>query len=254
MKGTHERRGGNRHIGWTHQVNLWHRRHGSCAAIVPLEDRLTGNPRATSGVLAFMTTTPFSINWDYRCPFARNAHEHLVVALEAGAPFEASFVPFSLNQAHVEEGDTRAWEDPAREADLLAGQVGIVVRDRFPERFLRTHLALFALRHDHGGDLRDRAALDSVLGREGVDPGEVFDQIKSGWPLDEYRKSHEAAVADNAVFGVPTFVADGRAAFVRIMTRPGKDAGLATATIERVLDLLEHHVELNEFKHTTIPN
>jgi hypothetical protein len=201
-----------------------------------------------------MTTNPFSVNWDYRCPFARNAHEHLVVALEAGAPFQITFVPFSLNQAHVEEGDKPVWEDPSKEPDLLAGQVGIVVRDRFPERFLRTHLALFALRHDHGGDLRDSAALASVLEQEGLDSSRVFDEIRSGWPLDEYRKSHEASVADNAVFGVPTFVLGDQAAFVRIMTRPGKDAGLARATIERVLDLLEHHGELNEFKHTSIPN
>ncbi len=201
-----------------------------------------------------MTTTPFSVNWDYRCPFARNAHEHLVVALEAGAPFEASFVPFSLNQAHVEEGGTPVWEDPTKEPDLLAGQVGIVVRERYPDKFLRTHLALFALRHDEGADLRDRAALASVLERQGVRPDRVFDEINSGWPLEEYRKSHEAAVADNAVFGVPTFVVGDQAAFVRIMTRPGKDARLATSTIERVLDLLEHHADLNELKHTSIPN
>jgi hypothetical protein len=201
-----------------------------------------------------MVTTRFSVNWDYRCPFARNAHEHLILALESGAPFEVSFVPFSLNQAHVEEGDAPVWEDPKSEADLLAGQVGIVVRDRLPEQFLRTHLALFALRHDQGGDLRDKAALASVLEAEGVDPTWVFDEIASGWPLKEYRKCHEAAVADHAVFGVPTFIAGEQAAFVRIMTRPDNDARLATATIERILDLLEHHTELNEFKHTSIPN
>ncbi len=254
MEGPNERRGGNRHISGTYEVNLRHRRHGSGAAMVAPGPQDQGNPQTPRGVLALMTTTPFSINWDYRCPFARNAHEHLVVALEAGAPFETSFVPFSLSQAHVEDGGTPVWEDPEREADLLAGQIGIVVRDRFPDRFLRTHLALFALRHDDAGDLRDRAALASVLEREGVPPGPVFEEIKSGWPLDEYRKSHEAAIADNAVFGVPTFVIGDQAAFVRIMTRPGKDAGLATATIERILDLLEHHVELNEFKHTSIAN
>jgi predicted DsbA family dithiol-disulfide isomerase len=201
-----------------------------------------------------MAGIPFSVNWDYRCPFARNAHEHLVVALEAGAPFEAAFVPFSLDQAHAEDADTPVWEDPEREADLLAAQVGIVVRDRFPEQFLRAHLALFALRHDEGGDLRDQAALASVLQRKGVDASRVFEEISSGWPLEEFRRSHQAAVADHAVFGVPTFVAGGEAAFVRIMTRPGNDAALATATIERILDLLLHHVELNEFKHTSIPN
>lgn len=206
------------------------------------------------GVLAHVTTTPFSVNWDYRCPFARNAHEHLVVALEAGARFPVTFVPFSLDQAHVADGGTPVWEDAHKEADLLAGQVGIVVRDHFPERFLRTHLALFALRHDHGGDLRDVEALASVLAQQGLDVGRIFDEIKSGWPLDVYRKSHEASVVDNAVFGVPTFVMNDQVAFVRIMTRPSKDAALATATIVRVLDLLENHVELNEFKHTAIPN
>lgn len=201
-----------------------------------------------------MTRTPFSVNWDYRCPFARNAHEHLVTALEAGAPFEVSFVPFSLSQAHVDADDRSVWDDPEHESALLAGQVGIVVRDRFPEKFLRTHLALFSLRHDYSGDLREQAALASVLERQGVPSRQVFDEIKSGWPLDEYRKSHESAVADYAVFGVPTFVAGGQAAFVRIMTRPGEDAGVAIATIDRVLDLLQNHPELNEFKHTSIPN
>jgi len=201
-----------------------------------------------------MNENRFSVNWDYRCPFARNAHEHVVVALEAGAPFEVQFVPFSLNQAHVEEGGTPVWQDPEREKDLLAGQVGIVVRDLLPDKFLRVHTALFALRHDDGGDLRDVAALASVLEGEGVDPRRVFDEIAGGWPLDEFRKAHEAAVADHAVFGVPTFIVGTEAAFVRVMTRPRGDATLATATIERVLDLLEHHVDLNEFKRTSIPN
>jgi hypothetical protein len=201
-----------------------------------------------------MTPSSFSVTWDYRCPFARNAHEHLVVALEAGAPYEVQFLPFSLSQSHVEEGGEPVWQDPEQQKGLLAGQVGIVVRDRFPERFLRVHLGLFALRHDEGGDLRDEAALAAVLEREDVDPSRVFDEITSGWPLDEYRKSHEAAVADYDVFGVPTFIAGDEAAFVRIMTRPGDDAATATATIERILDLLVHHVEFNEFKHTSIAN
>ena len=46
----------------------------------------------------------FAVTWDYRCPFARNACEHLAVALEAGAAWDVTFVPFSLNQAHAELG------------------------------------------------------------------------------------------------------------------------------------------------------
>ncbi len=200
-----------------------------------------------------MTPNRFSVNWDYRCPFARNAHEHLALALENGAGYEVDFVPFSLDQAHVSEGGRPVWDDPGKEADLLAGQVGIVVRDRFPEQFLRAHIALFSLRHDQGGDLRDKGALAAVLATVGVDADRVFEEITSGWPLDEFRKAHEAWVVNHSAFGVPTFVAGDEAVFVRIMTRPGTDGALATATVDRVVDLLSNHVDLNEFKRTSIP-
>jgi hypothetical protein len=177
-----------------------------------------------------------------------------VLALQSGARFEVEFVPFSLNQTHVEEGGVDVWDDPARGADLLASQVGIVVRDQFPDQFLATHVALFALRHDKGADLRDKAALSSVLEQEGVDAARVFKEIESGWPLEAFRKAHESSVAEHAVFGVPTFVAGDEAVFVRVMTRPGNDAALATSTIEQILELLSDHVELNEFKRTSIPN
>lgn len=200
-----------------------------------------------------MNSPRFSVNWDYRCPFARNAHEHLVLALEAGAPFQVDFVAFSLTQVHLEEGATPAWDDPDRASELLAGQVGLVVRDRHPDKFLSTHVALFALRHDRGGDLRDPAQLAAVLRDEGIDPDGVFEEIKNGWPLDQFRKEHESSVSEHQVFGVPTFVSGPEAVFVRIMTRPEGDARLARATIENVVDLLENHVELNEFKRTSIP-
>ena len=199
-----------------------------------------------------VTTPPFAVTWDYRCPFARNAHEHLVTALEHGADWEVEFLPFSLNQAHVEEGGTPVWDDPERAPDLLAGEVGLVVRDDFPDRFLAAHRALFALRHDEGGDLRDEAALRSALRSVDVDDDAVFASIATGAPLDAYRKAHEAAVNDHKVFGVPTFIVGDQAAFVRLMTRPEGDAALATRSIEHVISLLSDHPDLNEFKHTSI--
>jgi len=44
----------------------------------------------------------FAVTWDYLCPFARNAHEHLVAGLEGGAPWDVTFSPFSLIQAQNE--------------------------------------------------------------------------------------------------------------------------------------------------------
>lgn len=98
----------------------------------------------------------FAVTWDYRCPFARNAHEHLLTGLEDGAPWRVSFVPFSLGQVHVPEGGTPVWEDPAKADDLMAMRAALVVRDRYGDRFPAVHRALFAARHDEGRDLRQR--------------------------------------------------------------------------------------------------
>src|SRR5438270_9382485 len=95
-----------------------------------------------------MAMTSFSVTWDYRCPFARNAHEHLVAGLEAGAGWDVRFVPFSLNQVHVEEGQPDVWNDPDKQSSLLAMQAGIAVRDNWPGSFNRVHVALSAARHD----------------------------------------------------------------------------------------------------------
>ncbi|MDP9071542.1 MAG: DsbA family protein [Actinomycetota bacterium] len=195
----------------------------------------------------------FAVTWDYRCPFARNAHEHLITGLGAGAPWQVRFLPFSLNQVHVEPGGPDVWEEGVRAPDLLAMQVGIVVRDRFPASFLALHAALFAARHDEGRDLRDEAVLAEVLAAHGLSADAVFAEMAHGWPLEVFRKEHEAAVTDHQVFGVPTFIAGGSAVFVRLLDRPGADVEQATRTIERVVDLATGWPQLNELKHTSIP-
>jgi protein-disulfide isomerase-like protein with CxxC motif len=198
-------------------------------------------------------TLSFAVSWDYRCPFARNAHEHLVEALRQGADWDVTFVPFSLNQVHVAEGDPDVWDDPTKADALLAMQVGIVAREKLPERFLDIHAALFRARHDEGRDIREADVLKEILTEQGADAEAVFAEIADGWPLETFRKEHEAAAGDHKVWGVPTFIKDDQSVFVRLMTRPQGDGALATKTIERVIDLVGGFPELNEFKHTSIP-
>jgi protein-disulfide isomerase len=198
------------------------------------------------------TSQTFAVTWDYRCPFARNGHEHILDALEAGAPWSVTFVPFFLNQSHVPEGGTPAWEDPAQQPDLLALAAGVVVRDRFPDQFLAVHRALFTARHDEGGDLRDAAVIRAALERAGADAGAVLGEVEAGWPAKVVRDEHEAVVDQLDVFGVPTFIVGDRAVFVRLTSRPEGDAQRARSTIDRVLGLIEGHPDLNEFTHTRI--
>ena len=199
-----------------------------------------------------MSLLEFSVNWDYRCPFARNAHEHVVAGLEAGADWDVTYVSFSLNQAHVEEGQPDIWDDPEKVSALLAMQVGIAVRDSLPDDFHRVHLALFAARHDEGRDIREEQVLREILGEQGVDADAVFAEVATGTPLETFRKEHERSVADHRVFGVPTFIANDQAVFIRLMHRPEGDAAVATRSVERVVELVAGWPELNEFKHTSI--
>ena len=63
---------------------------------------------------------------------------------------------------------------------------------------------------------------------------------------------HTAFVASHNVWGVPTFVIDEKAVFVRLLDGSAGDGSVATRTVDRILDQVEWPL-LNEFKHTSIP-
>lgn len=198
-------------------------------------------------------STSFAVTWDYRCPFARIGHLHVIEGLRAGADWDVTFTPFSLGQMHLAEGAPDVWDDPAAEPGRLPTQVGLVVRDRYPESFLDVHEALFDARHVHGGDLRDEGLLREVVATHGLDADVVLDAARSKG-LDLLRHEHQRAAAEHEVWGVPTFIAGDHAVFVRLMEGPDHDGEVAIRTVERVLDLVTGWPQLNEFKHTSIPH
>lgn len=199
------------------------------------------------------STTAFAVTWDYRCPYAFNAHTHLIAALQDGAPWDVTFAPFSLNQVHVAEDGTPVWDDPSHSPGIIAMEAGLSVRDHQPEKFLAVHEALYRARHLEARDVRQPEVVRAVVAEAGADADAVFADIEGGGPLATFRKEHEASVAQHSVFGVPTFIVGDRAVFVRLMTRFDGDPVASRATIERVLTLIETQPELNELKHTSIP-
>lgn len=196
-------------------------------------------------------TLRFSVNWDYRCPFARIVHRHVVEGLLDGADWDVDFVPFSLGQVHVDEGESPIWERPDDDTGLLALQVAVVVRDTDPDRFPLVHRAIFEARHAEGAQIRDEAVLRGLLAEHGVDADAVFAEVATGKPLITVRDEHTSSVADLDVWGVPTFMAEGRAAFVRLMDLPA-DAADARRQVEQVVAMLTGWTGLNEFKHTSL--
>jgi len=195
----------------------------------------------------------FAVTHDYLCPFARNAAEVVVRALEAGEPFEVEFRAFSLSQVHLEEDAPPVWQPGAEPASgVLALQWGLAVRDELPGRFGAVHLALFAARHDQGLDINDPEVLAAAVASAGVDPDEVAKLVAGGGPAAALATDHTWAADGSRVFGVPTFVTDRRAVFVRLMSRPDSPEA-ARATLDRVLAMVEDWPDLNEFKATAIP-
>ena len=189
-----------------------------------------------------------AVTFDYRCPFAYNGNAAVIAAVREGSDVDFRFTPFSLDQAHIEEGEPPVWErDPSSwGTGTLALQYGIAVRDAFPDQFFDAHLALFAARHDKGLKLGHEDVVRDAVADAGLDPDAVAEEVASGRPLKTLAAEHSEAVDRWAVFGVPTYIEDDTAVFVRFMERGRVD------DLERVLELLPW-TRLNEFKRTQIP-
>ncbi len=194
-------------------------------------------------------TRSFTITFDYLCPFARIGNETVVEALDAGADWEVRFLPFSLAQAHVEDGEADVWDrEPGSPGTrgMTALQWGVAVRDHFPERFNAFHVALFDARHSGAADVDDLTVLAELARTAGLDPEAVGAVVAGGSPLATLAAEHREAVERWAVFGVPTFIVGEEAVFVRLMERHNVE------DVRSVLAMLEW-TRLNEFKRTTIP-
>jgi predicted DsbA family dithiol-disulfide isomerase len=187
----------------------------------------------------------FDITYDYLCPFARNANEAVLKGIDEGKDWEVTFRPFSLSQVHVGEGEEDVYED-ASASGVLAHHWGIAIRDNDAAHFPAAHVALFSARHDEGLDVNDEAVIRSVLDAAGVDSAAIAEIVATGVPAKTLAKEHTEAVERWSVFGVPTFISNEVATFVRFM-----DRGLVS-DVDRVLDLLDWH-GLNEFKRTRVP-
>lgn len=189
----------------------------------------------------------FSINWDYRCPFAYNAHSAIVAALRAGEPLDVTFVPFSLDQGRLEPGEVAIWDRPpaGRGSGMTALLFGLAVRDHFPDRFPDFHLAAFAARHDEARAIAEHSVMREVAASVGLDPDAVADRADDPATLARLATEHTASVDEHDVWGTPTFITATSATYVRFMERGRVDDLL------RVLDLLDVET-INEFKRTRV--
>ncbi len=194
---------------------------------------------------------PFLLSYDYRCPFAKIVHLHVIEALRAGADFDVTFVPWTMSQGYRDEGSLDEWDDPKSDSQLLSLAVSTSVQTLMSEKFLDVHEALFRARHDRAIRLVTESEIATALEGLDLDLTALFDDVASRRPhkiIGEWFREFERYDA----FGVPTFVVDGDATFVRYMNPPTDDAQASIALIESLVTLMSDQSALNEFKHTKV--
>jgi hypothetical protein len=162
----------------------------------------------------------FAVSFDYRCPFARNAHESVIAGLRAGRDWDVAFTPFSLDQVHVEEGEPPVWErDPAVWGSGVNALLwGITVRDLFPDKFLDWHGAAFAALRE-GRKIAKRGP--ARLRRPWASTPTRLRPRRGQPALETSAQAHTRREAA-PMFGVLTIVVDDRAALVRFMDRESR--------------------------------
>ena len=197
-------------------------------------------------------TRSFAVTWDYRCPYGRIVHDHVVTGLLAGADWNVTFLPYCLGQSNRDPGLPPIWETPQADSGLFALQVGVAARDADPKNFPAFHRAVYDYRHTRAGNLNDRVALTDMLDAAGIDSVSILASVEGGEPLRTIAREHMQYVHSHDVWGVPTFVVDDKAVFVRLLRTAEGDGRTAITTIERILDDIDWPI-LNEFKHTSVP-
>ena len=142
-------------------------------------------------------------------------------------------MPFSLGQVHVAEGEPDIWDRRQDDSGLLALQAGVVVRDKFPDRFLDVHGRCSPLATTTAGHCATRPRCGAVLDEQGVDADAVLAEIDGGDAARHRAGRARGRRQDHQVWGVPTFILGDQAAFVRLWTGPRATPTAPSRTIER---------------------
>jgi protein-disulfide isomerase-like protein with CxxC motif len=157
-----------------------------------------------------------------------------------------------MSQGYRADGAPDVWDDPQRDAEHLALAVSTSIRDLVPERFLDAHEALFRARHVRAIRLVNEREITEARDGLQLDLEMIFEDVASRRPHKVIGESFREFERYEA-FGVPTFVVDGDATFVRYMNPPTDDPTASIAVIQSLIDLMTNQSALNEFKHTKVP-
>lgn len=138
-----------------------------------------------------------------------------------GDKLELDWVPFLLDQVNSNKGpDWYIWEQPDHypSRSLLALRAGECVKRQEGERFESFLLAMMKARHEARRDLSDIGVVLEIALSVGIDVSKLRMDLKDQDILKTIGEGHIRAVDEYGVFGVPTYVFDGKGSvFLKIL-------------------------------------
>ncbi len=171
-----------------------------------------------------------------------------------GDNLEVDWEPFFLAQINSKEGpEWKAWEQPEDSTNLglLALTAGEAAKRQGRQAFEAFQLALLKARHEDRKDLSDRSVIMEAAKAGGLDMDRFNEDLADKSIPEDLGKSHNRAVEDHGVFGVPTFVfSDGTSAFLKTYPPPDEDAAETFEALHGVITKMKY---LGEVKRPQPP-
>jgi len=168
-----------------------------------------------------MDVIELDLFYDYNCPFVYRAAKTLEAVGDSGErALKINWRYFSLSQVNhrAEDADLAwtVWSAPASET--VKGRLAFMAAEaaRRQDRFDAFHIALLDARHRDRLDIEDQAVVERVAMAAGLDLERLRSDLADPTILDRLERDHSEARDILGVFGTPTLVFGGGAAYVRL--------------------------------------
>ncbi len=153
--------------------------------------------------------------FDYLCPYVYRMALLLAAVAESGVSIRPRWRYFSLTQVNSKDEGWTAWGAPADER--VKGRLAFHAAEaaRRQGRFDDVHKRLLDARHRDRLDLDRREVIEAVAAEAGLDLDRFRRDLDDTSLLAALERDHREGAAQG-VFGTPTLVFPGGAAYVRL--------------------------------------
>jgi predicted DsbA family dithiol-disulfide isomerase len=196
------------------------------------------------------------VYFDYNCPFVYRAAKMLEAVGGSGRrALKTNWRFFSLSQVNHRSDDPHdAWAVwTAPDSEPVKGRLAFKAAEaaRRQDRFDAFHLALLDARHRDRLDIEDPGVVEGVAAAAGLDLERFRKELADPDILQRLERDHSEARDVHGVFGTPTLVFSGGAAYLRLARV--LEGGDALRVFDSVAGTIGDEPEVLEIKRPVRP-